>query len=364
MIGSFHNSNSYFKLLNHEMVRVIFEFAYEGSGPVVTACVYNQYKSELRQLQENNDINCPFRICIRKRPIMNWESEMNEYDIVNSNCLLYNPLLNLVAIHNGRLARSGRQLSMTHHHFFVSRYFSEYASNLEVSNSAIEPHIKWAEAGNDSTIMFYGQTGTGKTFSMLGTLNHIASRLNGLFIMVTFYEIRGKKCYDLLNNRNLVNIRSDEQNNVHVRGCRTLVYEQMERDEFLNVLYNALSLRTTAETERNPISSRSHAICTIELCHYEETFQSSHTDNNNNNFEEVDENFNSNNNNNNNNNTELQLKKSKIRLVDLAGSERNHETWAMTAEDHRDSAEINFTLMALKDCFRAYNYERTGQVII
>jgi hypothetical protein len=42
-------------------------------------------------------------------------------------------------------------------------------------------------------------------------------------------------------------------------------------------------------------------------------------------------------------------------MVDLAGSERNYETVKMTAEMHRESADINRSLLALKDCFRAYN---------
>ena len=37
-----------------------------------------------------------------------------------------------------------------------------------------------------------------------------------------------------------------------------------------------------------------------------------------------------------------------IRFVDLAGSERNYETRYMTAQQHRDFAEINKSLMALK----------------
>lgn len=45
----------------------------------------------------------------------------------------------------------------------------------------------------------------------------------------------------------------------------------------------------------------------------------------------------------------------KLTIVDLAGSERNYETVQMTAAQHRESAEINFTLMCLKDCFRAYH---------
>ena len=37
-----------------------------------------------------------------------------------------------------------------------------------------------------------------------------------------------------------------------------------------------------------------------------------------------------------------------LRFVDLAGSERNYETRHMTAQQHRDFAEINKSLMALK----------------
>merc|ERR1739848_806045 len=42
-------------------------------------------------------------------------------------------------------------------------------------------------------------------------------------------------------------------------------------------------------------------------------------------------------------------------LVDLAGSERNYETVQMTPAMHRESAQINSALMALKDCFRAFH---------
>jgi hypothetical protein len=343
VIRAFNDPNSYFKMLNHELVRTIFEFAFEGIGPMVTVCVLNQYKSEMRALVDNDQVDCPFRICIRKRPMMRWERESHSYDVVNSDTSLTALTPNLVTIHNGRLARSGRQLSMAHLHYFVSRYFSELDSNEVVSSFAIEPHLSWAECGKDSTILFYGQTGTGKTHSMVGTLEHIAHRLVGRHIELTFYEIRGKKCYDLFNERHVVNVRADEQNHVHVRGCRTISLESLEPNQFLQLLKDALSLRTSAETERNPLSSRSHAICTIELYSATggetESFYSDHPPA-----------------------EPIKSQTSRIRLVDLAGSERNYETWSMTAEDHRDSADINFTLMALKDCFRAYNYERTGKV--
>lgn len=341
VIRGFYDPKSRFQLLNHELVRLVFEYAYEGIGPIGTSCVLNKYKSDYRLLQDHNDVDSPFRIFVRKRPMMQWEKETNAYDVINSKASLCELTPNIVTIHNGKLARSGRQLSMTHLHYFVSKYFSEYDSNEIVSSYAVEPHLKWAEAGNDSTILFYGQTGTGKTHSMIGTLQHIALRLQSRHLELTFYEIRGKKCYDLLNQRNIVNIRSDEQNNVHVRGCRTISLESMEPSQFLQIMKAALSLRSSAETERNPLSSRSHAICTIELLPEGPGVESFYDDS-----------------------VINPTRRSRIRLVDLAGSERNYETWSMTAEDHRDSADINFTLMALKDCFRAYNYERTGKVSI
>lgn len=46
---------------------------------------------------------------------------------------------------------------------------------------------------------------------------------------------------------------------------------------------------------------------------------------------------------------------SKITLVDLAGSERNYETVKFSGNEHKESADINMSLMALKNCFRAYS---------
>jgi len=52
---------------------------------------------------------------------------------------------------------------------------------------------------------------------------------------------------------------------------------------------------------------------------------------------------------------EMGVNYGKITLVDLAGSERNYETTQMSGSQHKESAEINFALMALKNCFRSYS---------
>lgn len=49
----------------------------------------------------------------------------------------------------------------------------------------------------------------------------------------------------------------------------------------------------------------------------------------------------------------------RLALVDLAGSERNYETLKMSAAQHKESGDINTSLMALKDCFRAHAASRS-----
>ena len=192
----------------------------------------------------------------------------------------------------------------------------------------------------------------GKTYTLLGALQYISTRLHHRKVDITFYEIRGKKGYDLLNGHGVVTFLEDENREVHVRGCRHVTMENMDPAAFLQLMSDALSLRTSKATERNPLSSRSHAVCTLCVYDMEETGEGSdvHWDME----SSVDTTT----------TTSTTKKKccAKLRLVDLAGSERNFETLSMTAADHRESADINFTLMALKDCFRAYNYERSGKV--
>jgi len=136
-------------------------------------------------------------------------------------------------------------------------------------------------------------------------------------VEVLFFEVATNGCCDLLNQRRSIVLRSDENDQVHARGARTATVRGGA--ELHKVLAEALSLRSTVETDSNPISSRSHAICSLRF------LRSGHT----------------------------------LRLVDLAGSERNYETHYMTSRAfQRESAAINKGLMALKDCFRAAARQR------
>ena len=232
----------------------------------------------------------------------------------------------------------------------------------------------------------------GKTYTLYGALEYISTRLVGKSIRITFYEVHGKRCYDLLSNRNVVHLRSDEHENMHVRGARSIeLYPLRDPLHLIEVLKEALSLRSSKVTERNPISSRSHAVCTIELFAdgvVPPTTTTAATPES----KPAAVPINKNNKSLGNYLASKQFAATcsasglpvpppaatsaaaapvhcpapcgKITLVDLAGSERNYETTQMTAAQHKESADINFALMALKDCFRAYHSHLTRQLVL
>ena len=211
-------------------------------------------------------------------------------------------------------------------------------------------------------------SGTGKTYTLLAVLKYVLENLADSSIQIIFYEVHGKQCYDLFNGRKVVHLRSDENEVVHVRGARSIKYfsssssiddfnhqrtvlklssssaeetgflsnasDTFDHISLMDIVRGAIEIRSSTVTERNPTSSRSHAVCEIRLISspilHTSTSAASVS----------------------NESTQL-MHNGKLTLVDLAGSERNYDTTKMTAVQHRESSEINFSLMALKNCFRA-----------
>jgi kinesin family protein 2/24 len=264
------------------------------------------------------------KICVRKRPLLSFELEAREWDAVE-----VLPSHTTVLCHDGRLSRSGRRLQITHRRFALDVTWPANVTNETVYAEAVKPLAEAALAGVSSTLLCMGQTGTGKTHTISGVADCLSADLLTLDIAVEveFFEIYGKKCLDLLAERREVFLRSDAEGRVHVRGQHVA---RLERGQGLRkVLDEAMQLRASETTERNAASSRSHAICTIRLLDGNEASDTrSH---------------------------------GMIRLVDLAGSERNFETTKMTAAQHRESAEINASLMILKECFRAHAACQRGE---
>ena len=311
------NQSTYFTLLNLETIRIIIDYAYPGQGVLLTSdlMIYESIRDK-ENIHTCNDNNFPFRLCARKRPLQDFELKENAFDCIDTKN-------NSVCIHEGRLARNGRQLSMRHIQYTIDRVWDENVDNHKLCTEEIDPLVNYVFDGNNATVICFGQTGTGKTYTLMGAIEHLSSRFVGFSIAITFYEIAGKKCFDLMNQRKSLQVLSDDKEDIHVKGITTLKITAKNNNEIMNLLQEALKLRSSEETERNMLSSRSHAVCNIKLLDGDAVI-------------------------------------GKLMLVDLAGSERNYETLKMTAQMHRESADINFSLMSLKDCFRAYHSNLTG----
>lgn len=90
----------------------------------------------------------------------------------------------------------------------------------------------------------------------------------------------------------------------------------------MTALQEGMGLRASGTTQANAESSRSHAIMTMSLMHYDKLF-------------------------------------SKMSFIDLAGSERGADTMNTNKKTKLDGAEINKSLLALKECIRALDLSKT-----
>jgi kinesin family protein 2/24 len=182
------------------------------------------------------------------------------------------------------------------------------------------------------TCFAYGQTGSGKTFTMKGIQNLAIDSLfeeaklitkKKLVFYISFFEIYGGRLYDLLNNKNKLQVLDDKNGKVQIFGLEEIFAETP--DDMREIIDRANSIRTTHNTVTNETSSRSHAICNIVIKE-----------------EGKNETY------------------GKLSLVDLAGSERAQETQSNNRQRRAEGAEINKSLLALKECIRALDARKSG----
>lgn len=140
------------------------------------------------------------------------------------------------------------------------------------------------------------------------------SRL-GLTVGAAFYEIYGGRAFDVLHDRQLLQIRENEKQRVVIVGLQEVACEN--EDDLMDVIARGNSSRTTHSTEVNEVSSRSHAICEITLRTKDGRVHGS------------------------------------LSLIDLAGSERAADSKNHNQQRRIESAEINKSLLGLKECIRA-----------
>ncbi|XP_037601671.1 kinesin-like protein KIF2A [Cebus imitator] len=188
-----------------------------------------------------------------------------------------------------------------------------------------------------ATCFAYGQTGSGKTHTMGGDFSGknqdcskgiYALAARDVFLMLkkpnykklelqvyaTFFEIYSGKVFDLLNRKTKLRVLEDGKQQVQVVGLQEREVKCVE--DVLKLIDIGNSCRTSGQTSANAHSSRSHAVFQIILRRKGKLH-------------------------------------GKFSLIDLAGNERGADTSSADRQTRLEGAEINKSLLALKECIRA-----------
>ncbi|CAN0038863.1 unnamed protein product, partial [Phaeothamnion confervicola] len=241
-----------------------------------------------------------------------------------------------VTVHDCKLRVDGITKYLDSTAFRFDYAFGEDATGDDVYFFTAKPLVPFVVNRGRATVFAYGQTGSGKTYTMLGIQQHAVDDLFALLdeagdgggggegplqVYVSFFEIYGGRCQDLLNNRHRLAVREDGKGDVHIAGLEESA--AADAAELAALIGRGNANRTTHATESNDESSRSHAICqAISCCISLREARSGRLH-------------------------------GRLSLIDLAGSERGADTNSHNRQRRMEGAEINKSLLALKECIRA-----------
>ncbi|KPA79080.1 putative MCAK-like kinesin [Leptomonas pyrrhocoris] len=263
------------------------------------------------------------RICVavRKRPIP--DPEMDIVETPSPLCIVNEPKVKY------DLSRYTDR-----HTFTYDEVFGDQCNNATIYERCCRPLVENVFNYGNATCFAYGQTGSGKTYTMLGSAKEpglyaiaareIFARANSLSaaVVVSFYEIYGRKIFDLLNNRERLFAREDADKVINI--CGLSEHQVTDIQEIFDVITAGSAYRAAGQTSANAESSRSHAVLQIEV---RETKSA---------------------------NARRGPKTiGRISFIDLAGNERGADTFDCDRKTRMEGAEINKSLLALKECIRA-----------
>ncbi|KAG5841310.1 hypothetical protein ANANG_G00198190 [Anguilla anguilla] len=269
-------------------------------------------------------------VCVRKRPLNKKELTAKDLDVITI------PSKDVVMVHEPK-----QKVDLTRYlenqTFRFDYAFDDTTTNEMVYRFTARPLVETIFERGMATCFAYGQTGSGKTHTMGGDFSGknqdcskgiYALAARDVFLMLkkphykkldlqvfaTFFEIYSGKVFDLLNRKAKLRVLEDGKQQVQVVGLQ-------ERDvrcteDVLKLIEVGNSCRTSGQTSANAHSSRSHAVFQIILRRNRKMH-------------------------------------GKFSLIDLAGNERGADTSSADRQTRLEGAEINKSLLALKECIRA-----------
>ncbi|KAL3900899.1 MAG: hypothetical protein SGCHY_001018 [Lobulomycetales sp.] len=270
--------------------------------------------------------------------------------------------------------------------FTFDAVYSGLSSQSQVFNRSAKDMADQFLDGFNTTILAYGQSGSGKTFTTFGPLDDdtagkpIDQSLEGIIpqtaryifsrlasnqqseqyqLTASFLEVYNEDLLDLLdqpsakekkNNPNWYNQATqavtirEKDGAISWTGAQEVQITSV--DELLDVLKKGLSNRTTFSTNQNEQSSRSHAIFSLSLRQNRWVESPLKSASNSATGERAGD---------------WHILASKFHFVDLAGSERLKRTGS-TGDRQREGIRINSGLMALGNVIFALSDERIAHI--
>ncbi|KAM5298257.1 kinesin-like protein KIF3A [Ctenodactylus gundi] len=226
--------------------------------------------------------------------------------------------------------------------FTFDTVFGPESKQLDVYNLTARPIIDSVLEGYNGTIFAYGQTGTGKTFTMEGVravpelrgiipnsfahiFGHIAKAEGDtrFLVRVSYLEIYNEEVRDLLGKDQTQRLEVKERPDVGVYIKDLSAYVVNNADDMDRIMTLGHKNRKFGATNMNEHSSRSHAIFTITIECSEKGIDGN-----------------------------MHVRMGKLHLVDLAGSERQAKTGA-TGQRLKEATKINLSLSTLGNVISA-----------
>ena len=267
------------------------------------------------------------RVVVRKRPLNSSERQRGEEDIVHVDRTNESMILNETKV----------KVDLTQYveknEFSFDAILDDNTSNDEVYLQTVAPLVGSIFRRGRSTCFAYGQTGSGKTYTMsplpTRAVHDIMTMMkrpefSNLTLWMSNFEIYGGKVFDLLNERQKLCMREDGRQRVCIVGLQEFEVDSVEQVEKLIEMGHGV--RSTGTTGANAESSRSHAIIQLVL-------RSAARQQREGRF--------------------IGKTVGKFSFIDLAGNERGADTYDNNKQTRLEGAEINKSLLALKECIRA-----------
>jgi len=250
-------------------------------------------------------------------------------------------------------------------YFNYNKTFGEEVQTAKVYDDVAKPIVTSVVNGLNGTIFAYGQTSSGKTYTMQGSgsiedgshaeggivhmaakdiFSHIELHKDRTFLVrASFLEIYNEDVRDLLSNSTeSLQIREDPRHGVFVQ-CNEEPVTTFE--SLLNILFHGEKSRQVASTGMNERSSRSHTIFRVTIESYE---------NGDGDGESEKENDAS--------RSDRAVLVSTLNLVDLAGSESVRHTGA-SGDRQKEGGMINQSLLTLSRVIQALGNPNQSHVM-